>query len=46
MQTGLVWQDQLSALVIGRPPDGTDRTAGRIARLCMGSDSDYEIVFD
>ena len=32
--------------VIGRPPSGTDRLAGRIARFYMGGDSAFEIVFD
>lgn len=32
--------------VIGRPPNGTDKNAGRIARFYMGGDSDYEIIFD
>lgn len=39
-------QAQWYPQVIGRPPAGTDRLAGRIARFYMRGDSDYEIVFD
>jgi hypothetical protein len=32
--------------VVGRPPNGTDRQAGREARFYMSGESEYEIVFE